>query len=439
MSTFQDPPPGPTTPTLAPTLPHKIREYGGKKSGLHIVVLNDGVDHSTIIRKIAPSDEITQITHKFSIINAIAGVFSKEFLDTLSNAGEVKFIEEDGYVQPASTIQNNAPWGLNRLSAAAENVQSNSGRIEGKAINDLDFPHRYDEPAADAPDVNIYVVDDGVLTTHEQFDNNRAEWIPTEHQPRLENPQVDPDWRRVLGPKGHGTAVAGVAAGVRWGVAKNAHIIAVKLYQPDDLGPRIVDAKAAFEAVLAHAAVSGRPSILNYSYVGAGNNALDLAVGQVTAAGIHFVAGAGNNGQNANGYSPARSNNVICVGASTFENFIWEEYDGETGQFIEGSNYGTSVTVFAPGCNIATAKSTSNTETLGPHGNSGTSLSTAYVSGLIAYLISTRKLQALTPAQMKTRIVEMARKDVLNAYHLRGSHNRLAYNGVVIPQAAAAA
>lgn len=58
---------------------------------------------------------------------------------------------------------------------------------------------------------------------------------------------------------------------------------------------------------------------------------------------------------------------------------------------------------------------------------------------------------------MKTRIVEMARKDVLNAYHLReyfpdvmkfmsaysyytgGSHNRLAYNGVVIPQAAAAA
>ena len=73
MSTFQDPPPGPTTPTLAPTLPHKIGEYGGKKSGLHIVVLNDGVDHSTIIRKIAPSDGITQITHKFSIINAIAG------------------------------------------------------------------------------------------------------------------------------------------------------------------------------------------------------------------------------------------------------------------------------------------------------------------------------------------------------------------------------
>lgn len=39
--------------------------------------------------------------------------------------------------------------------------------------------------------------------------------------------------------------------------------------------------KAAFEAVLAHAAVSGRPSVLNYSYVGAANNALDLAVGQV--------------------------------------------------------------------------------------------------------------------------------------------------------------
>ena len=38
---------------------------------------------------------------------------------------------------------------------------------------------------------------------------------------------------------------------------------------------------AAFEAVLAHAAVSGRPSVLNFSFAGAGNNPLDLAVGQV--------------------------------------------------------------------------------------------------------------------------------------------------------------
>ena len=37
---------------------------------------------------------------------------------------------------------------------------------------------------------------------------------------------------------------------------------------------------AAFEAVLAHAAVSGRPSILNNSLITAGNDALDLAVEQ---------------------------------------------------------------------------------------------------------------------------------------------------------------
>jgi len=160
---------------------------------------------------------------------------------------------------------------------------------------------------------------------------------------------------------------------------------------------------------------------------------LDLTVGQVTAAGIHFVAGAGNNGRDASGYSPARSDNVICVGASTFDNLIWEEYDGYTTQFIEGSNFGISVTVFAPGCNITTANFTNDTEILEPWGNSGTSLSAPYVSGLIAYLISTRNLQGLTPADMKTRIVEMARTGVLNPYHLRGSHNRLAYNGVVIP------
>ena len=123
--------------------------------------------------------------------------------------------------------------------------------------SDLDFPHRYDEPAAGAPVVNIYVVgmfdhlfcmffsffhnntisDDGnawKLNKHmqdtansfgqafwllmyvllqcsscetcfwngpcyeqTQFDNNCAEWIPIIHQPRLENPQVEPDWRSV--------------------------------------------------------------------------------------------------------------------------------------------------------------------------------------------------------------------------------------------------
>ena len=93
------------------------------------------------------------------IFECNAGFFSKEFLNTLSKAAEVKFIEEDGYVQHAITIQFvmhsfhvliwlvlfhcvrvDAPWGLNRLSAAAENVQTNNGTIEGKAIKYVVFP-----------------------------------------------------------------------------------------------------------------------------------------------------------------------------------------------------------------------------------------------------------------------------------------------------------
>ena len=37
----------------------------------------------------------------------------------------------------------------------------------------------------------------GPCHEQEEFNNNRAEWIPTDHQPRLENPQVEPDWRSV--------------------------------------------------------------------------------------------------------------------------------------------------------------------------------------------------------------------------------------------------
>ena len=71
---FRIPLPAPLHLLLLPLSPTRSQNTVTKKVDYtsSCSMLNNGIDHSTIIRKIAPSNEITQITHKFSIINAIA-------------------------------------------------------------------------------------------------------------------------------------------------------------------------------------------------------------------------------------------------------------------------------------------------------------------------------------------------------------------------------
>ncbi|KAG8748879.1 serine protease, partial [Ceratobasidium sp. 428] len=113
-------------------------------------------------------------------------------------------------IQPV--IQTDAPWNLRRINQ--RNPLPN-----GSDFDRLDFPY-YHLPPPVEPErtVDIYVLDSGVSIEHVDF-GSRAR--------RPAGPEV-PRPYGVGDDFGHGTHVAGTAAGARWGVAKHAHIVDVK-------------------------------------------------------------------------------------------------------------------------------------------------------------------------------------------------------------------
>ncbi|KAG6859777.1 hypothetical protein C0995_004191 [Termitomyces sp. Mi166 len=134
--------------------------------------------------------------------------------------------------------------------------------------------------------------------------------------------------------------------------------------------------------------ITGRSSVVNLS-IGARKlyEPLDTAVINVAA---------GNEAMDAKYYSPARVSEAITVAALNI-----------TDQQTWWSNYGPAVDIFAGGENIVSTQTNSTTATTI---NSGTSLSTAYVTGLVAMFLTTGPL---TPADLKKALNQFALHNIL--------------------------
>ncbi|OBZ72820.1 Proteinase R [Grifola frondosa] len=350
------------------------RTAGDKKDSSYIVRLKPGVDkslHLTWLRERLSRN--SEITHDYTsgFLNAFAGKFDEETLNLLRASPDVENISEDSIVQGFQTQQDNAPWGLNRISQAPPLANQNPF--------DTNFVYTYN--ANPGYGVDIYVMDTGVLISHTQDDN------------------------------GHGTGVAGIACGTYYGVAKSSMLIAVKVLDFAGTGTTS-NIISGMEYVWNTARASGRPSVVNMSFGGSGNTSEDNAVLSLTQAGIHVVAAAGNNNIDAGGISPARSDYCTTVGATDIGDARWVD-----------SNYGSVLDVFAPGVNILTASKDSTTETWWA---TGTSFAAPHVTGIIAYFINL--LGNKTPADMIVFVRDTALRNVLTNIPL-GTVNLLANNG----------
>ncbi|CAG8640355.1 7362_t:CDS:2 [Acaulospora morrowiae] len=341
-------------------------------------------------------------TYSFKNLKGYAGRFTDDVLEKIRRSDEVAWVEKDQMVY-ASELQRNAPWGLARIA--------HRGALTFGTFNKYLYDSRGGE------EVTVYIIDTGINVNHSDF-GGRAVWGST-------IPDNDED----IDGNGHGTHVAGTVAGKRYGVAKKAKVVAVKVLRSNGSGTMSDVIKGVEYAAEAHqeaeekAKKEGKPfkgSGANMSLGGGRSKALDFAVDGAVEVGINFAVAAGNDNRDACDFSPAASELAITVGASTIED--------ERAWF---SNHGKCVDVFAPGKDITSTWIGSRyaTNTI-----SGTSMASPHVAGLVAYLLSLQVddesdfyTKALTPLELKNKIIKLATKNVLTKIP-NNTPNLLIYN-----------
>ncbi|KAF9243250.1 peptidase S8/S53 domain-containing protein [Melanogaster broomeanus] len=300
------------------------------------------------------------------LLEGYSGEFTEGVLEQIRRMPEVDFVERDQIVRTMEidTIktQKGAPWGLARISHRSRLTFSTFSR------------YVYDPEGGEG--VDAYVIDTGINVHHNEFEG-RASWGKT-------IPLNDED----IDGNGHGSHCAGTIASRKYGVAKQANLIAVKVLGTNGSGTMsdvvagvawaseqaTLKAEAARAEFAATGKTSHKGSVANMSLGGGKSQALDTIVNRAVEAGLHFAVAAGNDDKDACNYSPARAEKAVTVAASTLAD--------ERAYF---SNYGTCVNVFAPGLNILSTYKGSPvaTATL-----SGTSMASPHVAGLLAYLLS---------------------------------------------------
>ncbi|KAG8710807.1 subtilisin-like serine protease [Ceratobasidium sp. 394] len=323
-----------------------------------------------------------EITNDYDLLNGYAAQLSKDTLAELAKSPDVAMIVQDGRCTGSRGItlpQYNAPWGIARVSRLNRLPPGSSVY----AVN-----YRYYRQLSIRLNVDVYVLDTGINTDH--ADLPRASWGATFG-----------GYRNADG-HGHGTHIAGTIAGRRYGVAKFASVIAVKVLNDTNQGWN-KDLIAGVNWAISKALTSGRQSVLSISITTASNPAVDFAVTSAISQGIHVVVCAGNNNTDASKFSPARAPSVITVGATDINDQRW------IFNSTVGSNYGPAVDIWAPGADITSTWIGSDTATAIM---TGTSMAVPHVSGTIAYLLDLEGPRS--PADMLARLKWLAPDGVLS-------------------------
>ncbi|MFM7745182.1 MAG: S8 family serine peptidase, partial [Actinomycetota bacterium] len=250
--------------------------------------------------------------------------------------------------------------------------------------------------------VSMYVIDTGVLANHSEFGDRVAQGRNTIEN--VVNPNDTTDCN------GHGTHVAGTAAGQTFGVAPDATIVPVKVLDCYGSGT-LAGVVAGLDWMVTHHQ-AGVPAVANMSLGGSTSVALNQAVARAVADGITVVVAAGNSALDACKASPANEPLAVTVGAT-------DRYDSRASY----SNYGTCVDIFAPGSSVLSAgiDDANDDATL-----SGTSMASPHVAGAAALLLELAP--SLAPADVARLLTTAASRNVIRDIGT-GSPNLLLYIG----------
>jgi subtilisin family serine protease len=388
----------------------------------YIIVVNGDRAVDVVADHLDSAGVPVDVESKGAVDFVAADLDSRELADLRGRPG-VRWVEPDAAVtiateQTISLMHTVDNWGLDRVDQVSAA---------------LDTKFRY---AADGTGVEIYILDTGIRRTHQEFTGRVA---PGYVVPSVGS-STDDDC-------GHGTHVAGVAAGTRYGVAKQATIVPVKIFPGGS--EAVCQAGTTVSAFLLgmqwiidnHA--PGTPAVVNLSLgTTIQSDALDAKVRAVVADGVAVVAAAGNDGSlsTSGGYidsantstslspactsrrSPVTSGILTVAATGGVSGNSFTRVDDEAYY----SNHGPCVDLFAPGTDIKSAWPVAGLPAgdlddpdlfggyyadTGTYNKSGTSMASPFVAGAIAMLL--QQTPTATPAEVTSRILANATANTL--------------------------
>lgn len=312
-----------------------MREYVTDRM---IVILKPGSDPEAVAREYG-------LVPDYLYRNAFVGFSAKMPQNQIGSAGSLGMLKilsdprllqaEADQVFSISRIQSDPVWSLDRIDQKFLPLsKSYSYESTGKGIS-------------------IYVMDTGIRFDHQEFEGRAMKGFDSYGGDGMDC-------------NGHGSHVAGTAAGKVYGVAKEASIYAVRIMSCGGTGSNSAII-AGIDWVIGN---HNGPSVANFSITGPKSAALDDAVKKLVQSGVTVVVAAGNFSEDACGYSPGRVPDVINVGATDRTDRRWSL-----------SNFGDCIQVFAPGHAITSVgiKSVDASVTM-----SGTSMAAPHVTGAAA-------------------------------------------------------
>ena len=292
-------------------------EAGTPISGEYVVMFTDAVTN--------PAAEARGLVQAFggdlghvygTALRGFSARLPERAVEALSSNPRVAYVGPNRVIR-LDVVQANPTWGLDRIDEASL---------------PLDGAYGY---AYDGSGVNVYIIDTGIQITHDEF-GGRAQYLPN-----LTNGNfVSDSQTNAEDCHGHGTHVAGTAAGALYGVAKNATVWAVRVLDCSGAGTSAGLVAAVDWIAANHAApATANMSLSSGIYT---DPPIDAAVAGAVLAGVNFQAAAGNGflgvPLDACQTSPARTPSANTIGATDV-----------TDTEAPFSNYGTCVDLLAPG------------------------------------------------------------------------------------------
>ena len=327
-----------------------------------------------------------QATFNSAVVGFAVDGLSAEEAEELAEDPAVAYVEQNQVFTIAAGERNIPTWGRDRIDQ------------RGPALDSADTT------AGDGAGVTAYIVDTGVLLTHEQFGRRVLD-----HR-NFTGDGINADCN------GHGTHVAGTVGGRDYGVAPAVDLVGIKVLTCNGSGTT-AGIVAGLDWIAANAQ---RPAVANMSLGGPVSPAMDQATARLVASGVTTVVAAGNSTIDACQFSPARTPSALTVGST------------ERGDYRSVfSNYGTCVDLFAPGTDVLSAwpfvPGTRDRSTTAWTFLSGTSMASPHVAGVVARHLQTNP--GATPSQVERTIESSATPGVVRDAR-GGSPNLLLHSDV---------